>query len=110
MFDAQIDTTYAVLEKTGFGKTEVIVSETDGVFRGDANGLGASAKIAKTCNSNLRKRLLKKGFVLALYARFLWDAEEDEDEEEETDKGENLYDSGANRFEGSSGWMRVTAT
>lgn len=49
-------------------------------------------------------------FVLASYARFLWDAEEDEDEEEENDKGKNLSESGSNLFEGSSGWMRVTAT
>lgn len=47
-------------------------------------------------------------FVLASYARFLWDTEEDD--EEETDKGKNLYDSGSNLFEGSSGWMPVPAT
>lgn len=60
MFDAQIDAAYAALGKAGFGKTEVIVSETGWASRGDANEVGASVENAKTYNSNLRKRLLKK--------------------------------------------------
>ncbi|XP_047320496.1 glucan endo-1,3-beta-glucosidase 7-like [Impatiens glandulifera] len=45
------------LEKAGFGKTEVIVSETGWASKGDANEVGANAR---TYNKNLRKRLLKK--------------------------------------------------
>ncbi|XP_074374896.1 glucan endo-1,3-beta-glucosidase 14-like [Apium graveolens] len=60
MFDAQIDAAYAALEKAGFGKTEVIVSETGWASRGDANEVGASVKNAKTYNGNLRKKLLKR--------------------------------------------------
>lgn len=60
MFDAQIDAAYAALEKAGFEKTEVIVSETGWASRGDANEVGATVKNARTYNFNLRKRLLKK--------------------------------------------------
>ncbi|XP_047341756.1 glucan endo-1,3-beta-glucosidase 7-like [Impatiens glandulifera] len=45
------------LEKAGFGKTEVIVSETGWASNGDANEVGANAR---NYNKNLRKRLLKK--------------------------------------------------
>ncbi|XP_076923700.1 glucan endo-1,3-beta-glucosidase 11-like isoform X2 [Bidens hawaiensis] len=60
MFEAQIDATYAALEKAGFGKMNVIVSETGWASRGDANEVGATVSNAKTYNKNLRKRLLKK--------------------------------------------------
>ncbi|KAK3016674.1 hypothetical protein RJ639_007079 [Escallonia herrerae] len=60
MFEAQIDAAYAALEKAGFEKTEVIVSETGWASRGDANEVGATLKNARTYNYNLRKRLLKK--------------------------------------------------
>ncbi|KAK3004929.1 hypothetical protein RJ639_017973 [Escallonia herrerae] len=60
MFEAQIDAAYAALEKAGFEKTEVIVSETGWASRGDANEVGATVKNARTYNYNLRKRLLKK--------------------------------------------------
>ncbi|KAL7191439.1 hypothetical protein ACSBR2_023506 [Camellia fascicularis] len=79
MFDAQVDAAYATLEKAGFEKTQVIVSETGWASRGDENEAGASLKNARTYNYNLRKRLLKKkgtpyrpkiaarGYVFALF-------------------------------------------
>ncbi|KAJ7951901.1 Glucan endo-1,3-beta-glucosidase [Quillaja saponaria] len=60
MFDAQVDAAYAALEKAGFSKMEVIVSETGWASNGDENEAGASANNARTYNYNLRKRLLKK--------------------------------------------------
>ncbi|KAF6151199.1 hypothetical protein GIB67_037407 [Kingdonia uniflora] len=60
MFDAQVDAAYAALETLGFGKTEVIVSETGWASKGDDNEIGASVQNARTYNNNLRKRLLKK--------------------------------------------------
>lgn len=60
MFDAQIDASYAALEKVGFEKMEVIVSETGWASRGDDNEAGANSKNAMTYNKNMRKRLLKK--------------------------------------------------
>ncbi|KAF8400625.1 hypothetical protein HHK36_013924 [Tetracentron sinense] len=60
MFDAQIDAAYVALEGAGFGKMEVIVSETGWASRGDANEAGATVKNARTYNYNLRKRLAKK--------------------------------------------------
>ncbi|KAI4329341.1 hypothetical protein L6164_021615 [Bauhinia variegata] len=60
MFEAQVDAAYAALEKAGFEKTEVIVSETGWASRGDENEAGATEKNARTYNHNLRKRLLKK--------------------------------------------------
>ncbi|KAI7986496.1 Glucan endo-1,3-beta-glucosidase 14 [Camellia lanceoleosa] len=60
MFDAQIDAAYFALEKVGFQKMEVIVSETGWASKGDANEAGASLKNARTYNGNLRKRLLKR--------------------------------------------------
>ncbi|THG11613.1 glucan endo-1,3-beta-glucosidase 14-like isoform X1 [Camellia sinensis] len=79
MFDAQVDAAYAALEKAGFEKTQVIVSETGWASRGDENEAGASLRNARTYNYNLRKRLLKKkgtpyrpkiavrGYVFALF-------------------------------------------
>ncbi|GAV81479.1 Glyco_hydro_17 domain-containing protein, partial [Cephalotus follicularis] len=60
MFDAQVDAAYAALEKAGFNKTEVIVSETGWASRGDANEAGATVKNARTYNYNMRKRLAAK--------------------------------------------------
>ncbi|KAM7471685.1 hypothetical protein LguiA_009868 [Lonicera macranthoides] len=60
MFEAQIDASYAALEKAGFGKMEVIISETGWASRGDDNEIGATLKNAKTYNLNLRKRLAKR--------------------------------------------------
>ncbi|KAL3840976.1 hypothetical protein ACJIZ3_025567 [Penstemon smallii] len=60
MFDAQIDASYAALEKVGFGNMDVIVSETGWASRGDESEAGANATNARTYNRNLRKRLLKK--------------------------------------------------
>ncbi|KAJ9190029.1 hypothetical protein P3X46_001266 [Hevea brasiliensis] len=60
MFDAQIDAAYAALEKAGFPKMEVIVSETGWASSGDANEAGATRQHARTYNYNLRKRLAKK--------------------------------------------------
>ncbi|XP_071689101.1 glucan endo-1,3-beta-glucosidase 11-like [Rutidosis leptorrhynchoides] len=60
MFEAQIDAAYAALEKVGYGKMEVIVSETGWASRGDPNEAGATISNARTYNLNLRKRLLKK--------------------------------------------------
>nr|XP_043618490.1 glucan endo-1,3-beta-glucosidase 11-like [Erigeron canadensis] len=60
MFEAQIDASYAALEKAGFEKMEVIVSETGWASRGDPNEAAATLSNARTYNMNLRKRLLKK--------------------------------------------------
>ncbi|KAA8541919.1 hypothetical protein F0562_023071 [Nyssa sinensis] len=60
MFDAQVDAAYAALEKVGFAKTEVIVSETGWASRGDQNEAGATLKNARAYNYNLRKKLAKK--------------------------------------------------
>lgn len=60
MFDAQVDAAYAALEKVGFGKTEVIVSETGWASNGDQDEAGADVKHARTYNLNLRKKLAKK--------------------------------------------------
>ncbi|KAM7480345.1 hypothetical protein LguiA_028558 [Lonicera macranthoides] len=60
MFEAQIDAAYAALEKAGFEKMEVIVSETGWASRGDENEVGANVKNARTYNLNLRRRLAKK--------------------------------------------------
>ncbi|XP_071711055.1 glucan endo-1,3-beta-glucosidase 14-like [Rutidosis leptorrhynchoides] len=60
MFEAQIDASYAALEKAGFEKMEVIVSETGWASRGDPNEAAATMTNAQTYNMNLRKRLLKK--------------------------------------------------
>lgn len=46
-------------------------------------------------------------YVLASYARFLWDTEEEEESENERDK--NHTDSAPNMFDGTSGWNPVTA-
>ncbi|XP_051136356.1 glucan endo-1,3-beta-glucosidase 14-like [Andrographis paniculata] len=60
MFEAQIDAAYAALEKAGFDKMEVIVSETGWASKGDPGEAAANVKNAQTYNRNLRKRLLKK--------------------------------------------------
>ncbi|KAK7255226.1 hypothetical protein RIF29_28632 [Crotalaria pallida] len=60
MFDAQVDAAYAALEKVGYDKMEVIVSETGWASHGDDNEAGATVKNARTYNKNLRKKLLKK--------------------------------------------------
>ncbi|KAJ7962853.1 Glucan endo-1,3-beta-glucosidase [Quillaja saponaria] len=60
MFDAQVDAAYAALDKAGFSKMQVIVSETGWASRGDQNEAGATEKNARTYNKNMRKRLLKK--------------------------------------------------
>jgi exo-beta-1,3-glucanase (GH17 family) len=60
MFEAQVDAAYAALDKAGFPKMEVIVSETGWASRGDDNEAGASLENARTYNRNLRKRLAKK--------------------------------------------------
>ncbi|XP_024021901.1 glucan endo-1,3-beta-glucosidase 14 [Morus notabilis] len=60
MFDAQVDAAYAALDKVGFGKMEVIVSETGWASRGDDNEAGANLKNARTYNFNLKKKLAKK--------------------------------------------------
>ncbi|GAB2293623.1 hypothetical protein Dimus_027836 [Dionaea muscipula] len=60
MLDAQIDAAYAALEKVGFDKMEVIVSETGWASLGDANEAGASVSNARTYNYNLRRRLAKR--------------------------------------------------
>ncbi|KAI5640036.1 hypothetical protein M9H77_00396 [Catharanthus roseus] len=60
MFEAQIDAAYAALEKVGFNKMPVIVSETGWASKGDENEAGATLKNAKTYNYNLRKRLSRK--------------------------------------------------
>ncbi|XP_010545763.1 PREDICTED: glucan endo-1,3-beta-glucosidase 14 [Tarenaya hassleriana] len=60
MFDAQVDAAYFALEKAGFPKTPVIVSETGWASKGDPNEAGATVKNARTYNRNLRKRLKKR--------------------------------------------------
>ncbi|KAJ6427455.1 hypothetical protein OIU84_022952 [Salix udensis] len=60
MFEAQVDAAYAALEKAGFPKMEVIVSETGWASRGDDDEAGANLENARTYNYNLRKRLAKK--------------------------------------------------
>lgn len=60
MFEAMVDAAYAALEKAGFEKMEVIVSETGWASRGDPNEAGATVKNARTYNKNLRKRLAKR--------------------------------------------------
>ncbi|XP_059457431.1 glucan endo-1,3-beta-glucosidase 14 isoform X1 [Corylus avellana] len=60
MFDAQVDAAYAALEKAGFSKMEVIVSETGWASKGDDNEAGANLKNARTYNYNLKKKLAKK--------------------------------------------------
>lgn len=60
MFDAQIDASYVALEKLGFDKMEVIVSETGWASKGDPDEPGATVKNARTYNLNLKKRLMKK--------------------------------------------------
>lgn len=60
MFEAQIDAAYAALEKAGFEKMEIIVSETGWASHGDESEAGANVQNAKTYNYNLRKRLAKK--------------------------------------------------
>lgn len=60
MFMAQIDAAYAALEKVGFDKMEVIVSETGWASKGDPNEAGATLKNAMTYNYNLKKLLYKK--------------------------------------------------
>eukprot|EP00262_Sarcandra_glabra_P020279 TRINITY_DN799_c0_g1_i1.p1 TRINITY_DN799_c0_g1~~TRINITY_DN799_c0_g1_i1.p1 ORF type:complete len:412 (+),score=65.15 TRINITY_DN799_c0_g1_i1:290-1525(+) len=62
MFDAVIDAAYVALEKAGFGKMEVRVSETGWASGGGEDEEGATVHNARTYNYNLRKRLaLKKG-------------------------------------------------
>lgn len=60
MLDAQIDATYAALEDAGFGKMEVIVTETGWASNGDPNENAATLKNARIYNYNLRKRLAKR--------------------------------------------------
>ncbi|KAJ9550948.1 hypothetical protein OSB04_014993 [Centaurea solstitialis] len=60
MLDAQIDAAYAALEDAGFGKMEVIVTETGWASRGDPNEGAATLENARTYNYNLRKRLAKR--------------------------------------------------
>ncbi|XP_076894395.1 glucan endo-1,3-beta-glucosidase 14-like [Bidens hawaiensis] len=60
MLDAQIDAAYAALEDAGFGKTEVIVTETGWASDGDPNEGAATPENARTYNYNLRKRLAKR--------------------------------------------------
>ncbi|PPR95197.1 hypothetical protein GOBAR_AA25472 [Gossypium barbadense] len=60
MFEAQVDAAYSALEKAGFNKMEVIVSETGWASRGDPDEAGATVKNARTYNRHLRKRLIKK--------------------------------------------------
>ncbi|KAE8718933.1 thylakoid lumenal 16.5 kDa protein [Hibiscus syriacus] len=59
LLDAQIDAAYAALEKAGFGKMEVIITETGWASHGDENEAAATASNARTYNYNLRKRLAK---------------------------------------------------
>ncbi|KAK9715194.1 hypothetical protein RND81_06G148700 [Saponaria officinalis] len=65
LLDAQIDAAYAALEDAGFGKMEVIVTETGWASRGDESEAVATPRNARTYNYNLRKRLaLRKGTPL----------------------------------------------
>lgn len=59
LLDAQIDAAYAALEDAGYGKMEVIVTETGWASHGDENEAAATANNARTYNYNLRKRLAK---------------------------------------------------
>ncbi|KAE8669039.1 putative Copper binding protein 5 [Hibiscus syriacus] len=59
LLDAQIDAAYAALEKAGFGKMEVIITETGWASHGDETEAAAIASNARTYNYNLRKRLAK---------------------------------------------------
>ncbi|XVF34634.1 hypothetical protein REPUB_Repub18cG0075900 [Reevesia pubescens] len=59
LLDAQIDAAYAALENAGFGKMEVIITETGWASHGDENEAAATADNARTYNYNLRKRLAK---------------------------------------------------
>ncbi|XP_076907559.1 glucan endo-1,3-beta-glucosidase 14-like [Bidens hawaiensis] len=60
MLDAQIDAAYAALVDAGFGKMEVIVTETGWASDGDPNEGAATPENARTYNYNLRKRLAKR--------------------------------------------------
>ncbi|CAK7356923.1 unnamed protein product [Dovyalis caffra] len=60
MFDAQLDAGYAALEKTGFSKMEIIVSETGWASDGNEDEAGATLENAKTYNHNMHNRLAKK--------------------------------------------------
>lgn len=60
MFDAMVDAAYAALDKAGYDKMEVVVSETGWASKGDENEAGATMENARTYNKNIRKRLLKK--------------------------------------------------
>ncbi|XP_059310882.1 glucan endo-1,3-beta-glucosidase 14-like [Lycium ferocissimum] len=60
MFDAMVDATYVALEKLGYKKMQVIVSETGWASKGDDNEAGATPENARTYNFNLHKRLMKK--------------------------------------------------
>ncbi|KAL5575581.1 hypothetical protein UlMin_017280 [Ulmus minor] len=60
MFDAMVDAAYAALEKAGFEKMAVIVSETGWASKGDDNEAGANLNNARTYNHNMKKRLAKK--------------------------------------------------
>ncbi|KAJ0264194.1 Glucan endo-1,3-beta-D-glucosidase [Hirschfeldia incana] len=60
MFDSMVDASYAALEKAGFPKMPVIVSETGWASKGDADEAGATVENARTYNRNLIKRLKKR--------------------------------------------------
>lgn len=60
MFDAMVDASYFALEKAGYDKMQVIVSETGWASKGDENEAGADADHARTYNYNMKKRLAKK--------------------------------------------------
>ncbi|XAR67777.1 Glucan endo-1,3-beta-D-glucosidase [Bertholletia excelsa] len=60
MLEAQIDAAYAALEKAGFKKMAVIVSETGWASKGDENEAGATVVNARAYNYNLRKRLASR--------------------------------------------------
>ncbi|KAL9258340.1 Glucan endo-1,3-beta-glucosidase 11-like protein [Drosera capensis] len=65
MLDAQIDAAYAALEDAGFGKMEVIITETGWASHGDQDEAAATLENARAYNYNLRKRLaLRKGTPL----------------------------------------------
>ncbi|KAE8687451.1 putative Copper binding protein 5 [Hibiscus syriacus] len=59
LLDAQIDAAYAALENAGFGKMEIIITETGWASHGDETEAAATASNARTYNYNLRKRLAK---------------------------------------------------